>query len=210
MAVPIVHGPAGSTYVRSVALTLEEKGVAYTLAGMPFGAQKEPAHLARQPFAKVPAFEHDGFSLYETQAILRYIDRVFPGPALQPEDARQAARMNQLIGMVDAYGWPSCAAGILFNRLLAPRLGLPADEAAVAAALPRARIFLAESERLLADNEFLAGARISLADLMMAPIIAPLPMTPEGRELLAPHGRLTAWSGRMAGRDSMVKTEARR
>jgi glutathione S-transferase len=210
MADPIVYGPRGSTYVRSVLLTLEEKGAAYSAPDMNFGAHKENAHLARQPFAKVPAFAHDGFALYETQAIMRYVDRVFPGPALQPDDARQAARMNQLIGMVDAYGWPSCAAGILFNRLLAPRLGLPVDEAAIAAAMPRARIFLAESERLLADNEFLAGERISLADLMLAPILAPLPLTAEGRELLAPHRRLTAWSGRMAERDSMVRTEMRR
>jgi glutathione S-transferase len=58
MAVPVVYGPRGSTYVRSVVLTLEEKGAAYTLVDMPFGAIKEPAHLARHPFAKVPAFEH--------------------------------------------------------------------------------------------------------------------------------------------------------
>jgi glutathione S-transferase len=40
----------------------------------------------RQPFAKVPGFEHDGFALYETQAIMRYVDERFPGTPLQPED----------------------------------------------------------------------------------------------------------------------------
>ncbi len=207
MAIPVVYGPSGSTYVRSVKLTLEEKGAAYTVVDIPFGANKEPAHLARHPFAKVPAFEHDGVGLYETQAIMRYVDQVFPGAKLQPSDALQAAGMNQIIGMVDAYGWPSVAGGILFNRLMAPRRGLPVDEAAVDAAIPRARVFLAESERLMADDAFLAGDRLSLADLMVAPLLAYLPMAPEGKELLAPHRRLTAWSARMAERDSMVRTQ---
>jgi glutathione S-transferase len=210
MAIPVVYGPPGSTYVRSVTLTLEEKGAAYTVVELPFGANKEPAHLARHPFAKVPAFEHDGFSLYETQAIIRYVDQVFPGAKLQPSDAPQAARMNQIIGMVDAYGWPTIAAVILFNRLRAPRIGVPVDEAAVAAAIPRAHVFLAASERLMADHAFLAGDCLSLADLMMAPILAYVPLVPEGKELLAPYPRLAAWSARMAERDSMVKTQIRR
>ena len=78
MARPIVYGPAGSTYVWSTRLALAEKGVAHELVDVPFGAHREEPHLSRHPFAKVPAFEHDGFALYETQAILRYIDEGFP------------------------------------------------------------------------------------------------------------------------------------
>src|SRR5581483_1791031 len=69
MARPVVYGPAGSTYVWSVRLGLAEKGVAHELVELPFGAHREEPHLQRHPFAKVPAFEHDGFQLYETQAI---------------------------------------------------------------------------------------------------------------------------------------------
>jgi len=72
MARPIVYGPAGSTYVWSVRLALAEKGVAHELVELDsFTAHREEPHLSRHPFAKVPAFEHDGFMLYETQAILR-------------------------------------------------------------------------------------------------------------------------------------------
>ncbi len=122
MAHPIVYGPAGSTYVWSARLTLAEKGVTHELVEVPFGANREEPHLSRQPFAKVPAFEHDGFALYETQAIMRYVDERFPGTPLQPEDVHQWSRMNQIIGIVDAYAWPSIAGTILFNRVLAPRL----------------------------------------------------------------------------------------
>jgi len=86
MAHPIVYGPAGSTCVWSARLALAEKGVTHELVDVPFGAHREEPHLSRHPFAKVPAFEHDGFALYETQAIMRYVDERFAGTPLQPED----------------------------------------------------------------------------------------------------------------------------
>ena len=207
MARPIVYGPAGSTYVWSARLALAEKGVAHELVEMPFGAHREAPHLERHPFAKVPAFEHDGFRLYETQAILRYIDEGFPVAPLQPTDLHQFARMNQIIGIVDAYAWPSIAAGILFNRMLAPRLGLPVDEAAVAAALPRARLCVSEIARLMGDQQFLAGERISLADLMVIPLLYYFSRLPEGEAPLAEHSALRAWIGRMEGRQSFQVTK---
>src|SRR5262249_19707807 len=122
MANPIIYGPAFSTYVWSARLALAEKGGTHELIEMPFGAQREEPHLSRHPFAKVPAFEHDGFALYETQAIMRYVDERFAGAPLQPEDVHEWSRMNQIIGIVDAYAWPSIAGTILVNRVLKPRL----------------------------------------------------------------------------------------
>jgi glutathione S-transferase len=207
MARPIVYGPAGSTYVWSARLALAEKGVAHQLVDVGIGAHREEPHLARHPFAKVPAFEHDGFTLYETQAILRYIDEGFPSAPLQPTDLHQFARMNQIIGIVDAYAWPSIAAGILFNRMLAPRLGLPVDETAIAEALPRARLCVSEIERLMGDQQFLAGERLSLADLMVIPLLSYFSRVPEGAAPLAEHPVLRAWIARMEGRQSFQVTK---
>src|SRR5438105_3667682 len=181
MVHPIVYGPAGSTYVWSARLALAEKGVAHELVDVPFGAHREEPHLSRHPFAKCPAFEHDGFALYETQAIMRYIDERFASAPLQPTDLHEFSRMNQIMGIVDAYAWPSIAAGILFNRMLAPRFGLPVDENAVAAAVPRARLCLSEFARLAGDQPFLAGERISLADLMVLPLLYYFEKLPEGQ-----------------------------
>jgi glutathione S-transferase len=208
MAHPIIYGPAGSTYVWSARLTLAEKGVTHTLIPVAFGAHKEEPHLSRHPFAKVPAFEHDDFALYETQAIMRYVDERFAGTPLQPTDVHEYSRMNQIMGIIDAYAWPSIAGAILYNRMLVPRLlgGTP-DEAAIAAAVPRARLCVAEIDRLMADHPFLAGPHLSLADLLAAPLLYYFGNVPEGRAPLAEHPKLQAWLGRIETRQSFQVTK---
>jgi len=207
MGRPIVYGPAGSTYVWSARLALAEKGVAHELVEVGLGQHREEPHLSRHPFAKVPAFEHDGFALYETQAILRYIDEGFPVAPLQPTDLHQFSRMNQIIGIVDAYAWPSIAAGILFNRMLAPRFGLPVDEAAITAALPRARLCVSEISRLMGYDLYLAGERVSLADLMVIPLFYYFGRLPEGEGPLAEHPNIQPWMRRMEARQSFQVTK---
>ncbi len=207
MARPIVYGPAGSTYVWSARLALAEKGVAHELVHVDFGAHRAEPHLSRHPFGKVPAFEHDGFQLYETQAIMRYIDEGFPSSPLQPTDLHQFSRMNQIMGIVDAYAWPSIAGGILVNRVLAPRLGWKVNEAAITEALPRARLCLSEIARLQGENLFLAGERISLADLMVIPLFYFFSRLPEGEAAFADNPSLVPWMRRMEERQSFQVTK---
>ena len=108
MADPVIYGPAFSTYVRSVRLALEEKGAPYRLEEINIleGAHQTPEHRARHPFAKVPAFEHDGFELYETAAMMRYVDETFAGPSLQPDDPPARAPMTQVHSLMNAYAYP--------------------------------------------------------------------------------------------------------
>jgi glutathione S-transferase len=208
MAHPIVYGPVGSTYVWSARLALAEKGVTHEFIEVPFGPHREEPHLSRQPFAKVPAFEHDGFALYETQAIVRYVDERFSGAPLQPEDVHEWSRMNQLIGIVDAYAWPAIAGAIMFNRVLAPRLfGREPDEAAIAAALPRARLCLAEIDRLMEEHRFLAADFVTLADLMAVPLLYYFSRVPDGEGPLAEYPKLQNWIRQMEARQSFQVTK---
>lgn len=208
MAKPIVYGPTYSTYVRTVRLALEEKPVEYELVDVAMlqGAHQEPAHLQRNPFGKVPSFEHDGFSLYETSAITRYIDRAFPGAALQPSSPRDLARMDQVIGIVDSFAYGSIIGKLVWQRMVNPMLGATCDDAVVHESLPHVRKALGELERILGGDQFVAGSALSLADLHLAPIFAYMSGTPESADLLGPHAKLAAWWHRMSERPSIAKT----
>ncbi len=202
----VIHGVAGSPYVRAAQIAAEEKGAPWRLEPLQEGGSRGEAHLKRHPFGRIPAAEHDGFALYETQAIVRYIDQAFPGPALQPADPRAAARMNQIMGVNDAYLFPQSIRVIGFQRIVGPALmGLTTDEAVCAAAVPDTRNCLAALEASLGDDEFLAGDQFTLADVMVGPQMEFLAMTPEGRDLLA-GGRLLAWLERMRARPSFQAT----
>jgi glutathione S-transferase len=207
MAETTLYGLHASPYVRAARLGLEEKGVAYDLVEFPVSEMKQQPHLSRQPFGRIPAFEHKGFPLYETQAILRYVDAAFPGPALQPTDARQAARMNQIMGIVDAYMFMDVSFGISYQRLMAPKHGKAPDEARVRDSVPKARVVIEALDQLKGDNAFMAGEAVSLADLMVAPHYYYLSLTPEGRDILGPHERLRRWWQTMATRESIKRTE---
>ncbi len=202
----IVHGVPGSPYVRAALLTLEEKGAQYELAAMQLGALKQKPHLSRHPFGRIPAFEHDGWMLYETQAIMRYVDAVVPGPRLQPEDPRAAARMDQLMGIADWYLMPQVSRTITFNRVVAPRFGRPTDEDAVARAVPEARLCIAEISRLLDGHKWMAGDALSLADLLLAPHLTMFALAPEGAQILRDHENLRGWLARIEARPSMAAT----
>ncbi|MGH7212263.1 MAG: glutathione S-transferase family protein, partial [Acetobacteraceae bacterium] len=121
-------------------LALEEKEVAYDLVEVDvFAAGGMPRdYLLRHPFGRVPAFEHDGFRLYESSAIERYVDEAFNGPPLQPSHPRRRARMNQAINVMDAYAYRTLVWDIYVERVSNPAKGKRADEARIAAALPRA------------------------------------------------------------------------
>ena len=164
--------------------TLEEKGASWRLSPLAPGSAKSPEHLARHPFGRVPVLEHNGFSLYETQAILRYLDRVLPTPALTPADPRSAARMDQVMNINDWYLFQGVGNVIIFHRVIGPRLmGLNPDEAAISAAMPKARTVFNELARLLGEQSYFAGEAISLADLMVAPAVSFFTATPEWAEL---------------------------
>jgi glutathione S-transferase len=202
-----VHSIPGSPFGRAVLATLEEKGASYRLSPVAPGTFRSPQHLARHPFGRVPVLEHDGFLLYETQAILRYLDRVLPTPSLTPADPKHAARMDQVMNVNDWYLFQGVGNVIGFHRVVGPRLmGLKPDEAAIEAAMPKARAVFAELARLLGGQPYFAGEAISLADLLVAPQIGFFTHTPEWSVLGVPHPDLVAWLARMEARPSLKAT----
>jgi glutathione S-transferase len=198
-----LYGVPGSPCVQAARLGLTEKGIDFELMTMAPPEIKSAEHMARNPFGKIPVLDHDGFVLYETQAILRYADQAFPGPQLEPATPKEAARMNQIIGIVDCYLLRGWSADIAFERLIAPRFfGRPSDEAKIEAALPFART-LAEALEALAAAPYLTGATLTLADVHLAAHYNYFRQTPEGEAMLAGKTRLPHWFAHMSQRASV-------
>lgn len=210
MARPILFGAAYSVYVRAVRLALEEKGVDYDQEEVDIFAEGGPpaGHLARHPFGRIPAFEHDGFRLYEASAIARYVDEAFPGPALQPSGPRQRARMNQAIGVLDAYAYRTLVWDIFVERVRKPARGLRPDEPLIATAVAKAETCLDALAAIMGDGPWLAGAQFTLADTHAAPMVVYFRLAPEGRTLIDARPTLAEWWSRMKRRPSLGATRS--
>jgi glutathione S-transferase len=204
----VLHGYRYSVYVRIARLALAEKGVAYDRVEVnPFAPDVPAAYLALHPFGRVPTLVHDDFALYETSAITRYLDRTFAGPALQPDQPRALGRMDQIIGVVDSYGYWPLVRQVFSHRVFRPAIGQPADEAEVGRGLAGAAKVLAALEVLAAPDAFLVGPALSLADLHLGAMLAYFAAAPEGAALLRNHPRLAAWWVRLSRRPSFAATD---
>ena len=203
----VLHGYRYSVYVRIARLALAEKGVAYDRVEVnPFSPDVPAAYLALHPFGRVPTLVHDGFALYETGAISRYIDRAFPGPKLQPEEAHALARMDQIIGVVDSYGYWPLVRQVFSHRVFRPAIGQPTDDAEVARGLVGAAKVLTALEALASPTAFLVGPALSLADLHLGAMTAYFTAAPEGTALLDRYPRLAGWWRRLQTRPSLPAT----
>ena len=197
-----VFGAPYSVYVRIVRLVLEEIGVPYQLVEIDIFAKETlpPDYADRHPFARIPAFEHDGFRLFETDAIAGYIVEEFGDGALLPVDARQRARMRQIMRILDHYAYPQLVWGIYVEEMERDRRGrLGADELARAA---KCLTVLSD----LAGDDYMAGGRLSLADLWALPMLVYLDLSPAGRSLLQDVPKLSAWLARIRLRPAAVAT----
>jgi glutathione S-transferase len=203
----VVHSIPGSPYGRAVMIALEEKGASYRMSPVAAGTFRSPEHLARHPLGKVPVLDHGDYRLYETQAILRYLDRVLPQPALTPADPRMAGRMDQAMNINDCYLFNGVSNTIGLQRVVLPRvMGMAPDEAIIAAAMPRAKEVFAVLANQLGEGPYFAGGALSLADILLAPQLDFFRDIPEWEALGGSHPHLGAWLDRMNSRPSLVNT----
>ena len=203
-----LHGYHYSVYNRIARLALEEKGVAYERVEVnPFAPDRPAAYLSLHPFGRVPTLVHGEFVLYETGAITRYVDRAFPGPALQPADPKALARMDQIVGVVDSYTYWPFVRQVFAHGVFRPRMGHDGDQEEVAKGLDAAPKVLDALEALAADDAWLVGPSLSLADLHLGAMMAYFPPSPRGAALLATRKRLAAWWRRVEARPSILTTD---
>ena len=196
-----------SVYVQMAGIVLTHKEVAYAFHDLET-AMNTPSHIALHPFERVPILQHGDFVVYETAAIVGYIDDVFDGPKLTPADPRERARMKW-ISAVNGYYYPYLIYHVSHERNVFPQLGISSDEKVVAHALPKVEVCLQVMERELSHgNEFLLGSELSLADFYMLPIIHAFGFAPEAQTMYPKHPAICAWRERMECLPTMKRFRA--
>lgn len=207
-----VHGACYSVYSRALRIALIEKDIAHDWVEVDvFGDEAaSAAQRARHPFGKVPSLDHDGFALYETGPILRYLDAAYPQTPLLPDDPRTRARAEQIAAIADSYGYRAMVWDLFVELVQKPRDAEEPSPATIARGMADARTILAAVEALAGDGppQALAGAAISHADIMLAPVMAYFVCVPPARAMLAGHPRLNAWWEAWERRPSMAGTRS--
>lgn len=208
MGKPVLYGPTYSTYTRSMRMVLAEKGVEYDLVDVDMlgGAHHRPEHVQRHPFERVPAFEHNGFAIYETNAIAHYIDDAFPGRRIAHPNISRRTRDQQIVEVIHHYGYAQIMHGIVLRYYFADKARGP-DAEAIAAAVPAAEHVLgAIQDLMLGSDPYLVGRDISFSDLFLAPIMAYFVGFQEGTRAMTKLPLLSRWWLAMQQRPSLAAT----
>ena len=200
-----VYGHPMSTCTRKVLTALAEKGheAEFVLTDIMKGEHKLPDAIARQPFGVIPVVEDDEFILYESRAIIRYLDDKLAGPKLVPSDIRDRAMMEQWISVEQSYMSPK-AMVIIINNMFGPMMGKTPDESAVSAAKENLGHTFDVADKALARQDFFGGKTFSLADISWMPYVQYLFGAKAG-DMVTERKNLGAWWKRVSERPSWVK-----
>jgi glutathione S-transferase len=194
------HHPL-STFSRRVRIALIEKGIAAELVEVDMAnrAHRSPPYLALNPYGRVPTLEEDGFVLYESTAILEYLEATHPTPPLVPADARGRALVAMHVKLCDLH--LSRQTGIIiFPKRFLPRERW--DEGAMAQAKKEIEKHLAILETQLTGKEYLVGNRYTLAEVCYTPFVEFFPLME-----ISPPPAVAAWTARMLARPSARETK---
>lgn len=161
-----LYGVVASPWTCRVVLAAAAKGLDLA-PERPADGMKSPAYLKLNPFGKIPTLTDGRFVVYESAAILEYLDRKVPRPPLVPRAAQAAARVRQIAAVVDGYLQDPVAD--LFRALVGQR---PDDAASIDGWTARADQALDVLEGVLARGKFAAGATFTLADCYLIPALS--------------------------------------
>ncbi len=199
MAAFTLFGVPQSSYVWSARMTLEENGIAYDLEPRDL---KDPAYRALHPFARMPAFRGDDVTLYETAAVMTYVDGVLGRGALTPSDGLARARMIQWMSAISDYFYGDIVRGCVLEYVFPSGPDGQPDRRKIEAALEAARHHLDVADETLAQSPYLAGSALSLADILLTPIVFYAAGLPEGGPLMAERIYLGRWFTELSARPS--------
>ncbi|ORX91162.1 glutathione S-transferase [Basidiobolus meristosporus CBS 931.73] len=203
----ILVGNPVSTFTRTIALGLHEKG-------LDFVQQPELPHSegakTHHPLGFIPSFSHNGFWLFESVAIANYIEEAFQDKSkLRPE--RENVQANAILNR-----WISFISQFVFNRVehgvVKPRLSLQNEgksENDIKDSIKQGVEEMEEVLRIVEDmldeaGPYVMGNTLTWADLFLIPPLSDLAVIPEGND--GDYPKLSAWYKRIIERESFKKT----
>ena len=202
-----LYGFDGSTYVRTVKMLLAEKSFTdfeQVQLNVLEGEPKQPEHLARHPFGKVPVLDWDDTRILETTAITRFLNDKLPGKSLVPATPEDRARMDMIIGLIDSYGYGALVGGVAAFHLFPDFVG-GRNEQMRQDGLETGRKMLDYAMHTRGQSQWIAG-ELSLADLYLAPILFYVSLTPD-QDRVFDVPNLADWWGRVSALPSFKQTE---
>jgi len=208
MSKPTLYGMRGATCTQRVLMTLAESGweegkdFDFKLVDVMKGEHKQPEHLARNPYGQIPALEDEGFIMYESRAICRYLEAK-AGGKLVPKDPKVWGRMEQLAATETQTITPEVA-GIAAERVFKKFQGTESDENKIKAHVEKLEKPLDILNEHLSKNEYLAGNEFSLVDIFPMPYLQLLFLTPE-KSLIESRPHVSAWWKRISTRPTWKK-----
>ena len=203
MADVTIFGVPQSSYVWSARMTLEENGIAYDLEARDW---KQPEYRALHPFARMPAFRNGDLTLYETAAVMNYVDGVLGQGALTPSDGVERARMIQWMSAINDYFYGDIVRGCVLEYVFPSGPDGQPDRRKIETGLEAARHHFDVADEALAQTSCLAGGALSLADILLAPIVFYAAGLPEGGPLMAERKNLGRWFAELSARPSFKAT----
>ncbi len=162
-----IWGHPGSPNVQKVIWACEELGARYAMkhVGGASGGTDAPDYLARNPNGRVPTIEDDGFVLWESHAILRYLAGKDPDKRLTSDDLRVRALIDQWMDWQCAHLAPAIRALVVL--VIKPRSTMPTPEeieSARSEIIPLLRLVDREFEK----RDYICGSKFTMADIPMA------------------------------------------
>lgn len=203
----ILHGFSVSPYVRAARIALIEKGVDYHFNEIGFDQLATDEYAKLNPFRKMPVLQQEQFTLYETPAVLGYIDEGFDGASLQPADPKMRAQMRKWIGIAASYLYPVGVSQLFVQRIMFPVMGNEPDETVVHTSVNAIAQHLDVIEHEL-TNSFLVGNELSLADIIVGAMVYYVNLTKEGNALVQSRPKTAAWLSHLSQRESFKQTLA--
>jgi glutathione S-transferase len=195
-------GAPRSVFVRATRLAFEEKQISYRVtSAVPHMREVS----AINPFGKIPVMRHGDFALFESLAIIFYVDRSFAGPKLIPDDPQRAARILQWVSAVCSSVFPATVGYMQANAFPAGPNGTR-DASAIERFLPGVAAQIDILDRAVADTGCLACETFTPADMYLLPILDYLRTFPESAEMLANARALTGYFETHAARASFRNT----